>query len=115
MFRWAAPFLAILAAGLVNYGYWSYEGRPQQVPEAGIATVSSISFSPYLRGQSPFAKTPPSYDAIAREVEALAGRTAGLRTYSSVSGHDAVPRFARPLGMKVLQSAWVGRTPDETE
>ena len=115
MIRWAVPLLATLVTTLVNLGFWLYEGREHMLPDAGAAIAASISFSPYLRGQSPFARVPPSLDAIAREVEALAGRTAAIRTYSSMSGHEAIPRFARPLGMKVIQSAWVGRTPDETE
>ncbi len=115
MIRRINPLLALLAAILLNLAYWAYEGREQPVPDAGSAVMASLSFSPYLRGQTPFAKVPLSLDGVAKAIEALSGRVSALRTYSSLSGHEAIPRIARSCGMKVMQGAWVGRTPDETE
>jgi exo-beta-1,3-glucanase (GH17 family) len=109
------PLLAVLVTILLNLGYWAYEGREQPVPDAGTAAIPSISFSPYLHGATPYSHRPLSADDMAKEIELLSGTVGGLRTYSSLSGQEAIPRIARPFGMKVMQGAWVGREPDETD
>ena len=115
MIRRVNPLLALLAAILVNLGYWAFEGREQPVPDAGSAVIDSISFSPYLRGYSPYEKKPVNLDDMEKAVETLSGRVNGLRVYSSLSGQEATARIARPYGMKVMQGAWIGRSPDDNE
>lgn len=115
MSRSAILFLAFILATLFDLAYWAYEGRPQLVPDAGVSRIESASFSPYRRGQDPLAQITPSLDEISADVELLSGRVGGLRTYTSLEGLEAVPRFARPLGLKVTQGAWLGREPAVNE
>jgi exo-beta-1,3-glucanase (GH17 family) len=113
--RWASLLVAFLFAALLDLSYWAYEGRSVPVPDAGVASLESVSFSPYRRGEDPLTHRSPSQDEISADVSVLAGRADGLRTYTSLEGLDQVPRYARPLGIKVIQSAWLGRDPDVNE
>ena len=115
MTRWATPLAAFLVTTLINLAYWAHEGRPILLSDAGAASVASVSFSPYRRGEDPLARVTPTLDEISSDLAVLAGRARGVRTYTSLEGLDAVPRFARPLGMKVMQSAWLGRDPNVNE
>jgi exo-beta-1,3-glucanase (GH17 family) len=115
MTRWAVVLASLLAGALIDLAYWSYEGRPLAVPDAGAAHFASVSFSPYRRGESPLLEISPTLDEIAEDVQVLAGRADGIRTYTSLEGLEAVPRLARPFGLKVMQGAWLGREPATNE
>ena len=115
MTRWATPLAAFVLTTLLNIAYWAYEGRAVPLPDAGTASISSVSFSPYRRGEDPLARVTPTLDEISSDLAALAGRARGVRTYTSLEGLDAAPRFARSIGIKVMQSAWLGRDPNVNE
>lgn len=112
MTRWGTPLAAFVLASLLNVAYWAYEGRAVPLPDAGTAGIASVSFSPYRRGEDPLARVTPTLGEISSDLAALAGRVHGVRTYTSLEGLDAAPRFARALGVKVMQSAWLGRDPN---
>ncbi len=113
--RWVTPLAAFVLTTLVNIAYWAYEGRAVPLPDAGTASIASVSFSPYRRGESPRSRMTPTLDEISADLAVLAGRARRVRTYTSLEGLDAVPRFAQPLGIKVMQSAWLGRDPNVNE
>ena len=115
MTRWITPLAAFILSTLLNIAYWAYEGREVPLPDAGATSIASVSFSPYRRGEDPLTRVTPTLDEISSDLAALAGRTRGVRTYTSLEGLDAVPRFARPLGLRVTQSAWLGRDPNVNE
>jgi exo-beta-1,3-glucanase (GH17 family) len=115
MMRRVTPLAAFVLTTLANIAYWAYEGRAVPLPDAGTASIASVSFSPYRRGEDPLARVTPTVDEISADLAALAGRARAVRTYTSLEGLDAVPRFARPLGIKVMQSAWLGRDPNVNE
>jgi exo-beta-1,3-glucanase (GH17 family) len=115
MTRWTFPLAGCILAAILNLAYWAYEGWPVPVPDAGAASVASVSFSPYRRSENPLERVSPTPDEISADLVDLAGRVDSVRTYTSLEGLDAVPRFARPLGIKVVQSAWLGRDPDVNE
>ncbi len=115
MMRSAVLLLCFVAAALGGLLYWSHEGRKQAVPDAGVARTASVSFSPYRRGESPLARIAPSLDEISGDLAVLADSVDGVRTYTSLEGLEAVPRFARPLGLKVTQGIWLGREPEVNE
>lgn len=113
--RWATFLPAFAVAALANLAYWTYEGRLQPVTNAGVDTIESVSFSPYRRGETPLIRVSPTQDEISADIAVLAGRVAGIRTYTSLEGLEEVPRYARPLGIKVIQGAWLGRDPAVNE
>jgi exo-beta-1,3-glucanase (GH17 family) len=115
MKRAARLILSGIVVALINLSYWAHEGRLKAVPDAGVSQIDSVSFSPYRRGQDPLARITPTLTEILQDVAVLAGRARAVRTYSSLEGLEMVPRYARPLGMKVMQGAWLGREPDVNE
>ena len=115
MTRRVTPLAAFVFTALVNIAYWAYEGRAVPLPDAGATSIASVSFSPYRRGEGPLARMTPTLDEISADLAVLAGRARRVRTYTSLEGLDAVPRFAQPLGIKVMQSAWLGRDPNVNE
>jgi exo-beta-1,3-glucanase (GH17 family) len=108
-------FAALAFAALADLAYWGARGRMQPVPDAGADVIQSVSFSPYRRGEDPLAHITPTQDEISADVASLAGRVAGLRTYTSLEGLDQVAAYASPLGIKVTQGVWLGRDPDVNE
>ena len=113
--RLALLLASFAAAALGGLLFWAYEGRPHDVPDAGGGRFASVSFSPYRAGESPLARIAPTSEEIAEDLAVLAGRFEGVRTYASLEGLEAVPRFARPLGMTVMQGIWLGREPEVNE
>ncbi|HLI11796.1 MAG TPA: glycosyl hydrolase family 17 protein [Alphaproteobacteria bacterium] len=115
MSRWAAALAAFVLAALLNLAYWAEKGRPVDLPEAGADSIASVSFSPYRSDENPLTHITPSLDEISSDLATLAGHVDAVRTYTSLEGLDSVAPFARPLGIKVMQSAWLGRDPDINE
>jgi exo-beta-1,3-glucanase (GH17 family) len=111
----ARLILSCVVVALISLSYWAYEGRLKAVPDAGVSQIDSVSFSPYRRGQDPLAHITPTLTEILQDVDVLAERAGAVRTYTSLEGLEMVPRYARPLGMKVMQGAWLGREPDVNE
>ncbi len=115
MIRAAMLLASFVVSALGGLLYWAHEGRPHAVPDAGVERAASISYSPYRPGESPLAGIAPTRDEISRDLVALAGRVDAVRSYTSREGLEAVPGFARPLGLKVIQGIWLGREPEVNE
>lgn len=106
-----AGFLAALAAlalGVaLNFAFWWVQGRPQDLPDALDPRIKSASFSPYRRGQSPFA-TPFTREQLEEDMAVAARHFERIRTYSNRGQFEPVPELAQKYGLKVMLGAWVG-------
>lgn len=102
--------VAIAVSLLASFAAWYAATRPvafERAWEGGI--ITSVSFAPFRRGQSPIAQRFPSEAQIEEDLAALKGKVAGVRTYTSTEGMEAVPRLAGKYGIAVTQGAWIGR------
>lgn len=111
----AASLAAFAAALALNFGFWWFQGRPQNIPDARGTRIKSASFSPYRRGQSPFGETftPRQLD---EDMAVAAKYFTRIRVYSSTGPFADVPRLARKYGLKVILGAWIGASlPDNEE
>jgi len=109
------PLASFLLAALCGYLFWAYEGRAQNVPDAGAERLMSVSFSPYRAEESPLSRISPTPAEISGDLAVLARRFEGVRTYTSLEGLDAVPALARKLGLRVMLGIWLGREPEVNE
>jgi exo-beta-1,3-glucanase (GH17 family) len=62
--------------------------------------IHGISFSPYLRGQSPGDVIAESQ--IRDRMRIIAPYTRWVRSFSCLEGHEATPRVAREMGLKTM-------------
>jgi len=99
--------LAAVTAALAAAALWVVFDQPVPVAESWSGPVSSVSFAPFRRGQSPLTKVYPSSEQIQQDLESLVGRARGVRTYTSEEGMEVVPDMAAKLGLKVIFSAWL--------
>ena len=114
--RLAVLFAALALAALVNLAFWYLPNRPVPLAEPWVGQpVQSVSFAPFRRGQSPLTKDYPSRAEIEADLRVLQGRVAGVRTYTSREGLEAVPALARRYGLSVIHSAWLGTRKDVNE
>ena len=110
------PFYQRLLAGLVvatlivlgNYALWGLPNRAETVAAPPGGRLMSVSFAPFRDGQSPLTLDYPSREEIDQDLRALKDQVAGVRTYSSLEGLEAVPELARQYGLKVTLGAWLG-------
>ena len=79
--------------------------------DATVTTLPCVSYAPFHRPQStPLAPDgAASADQVEEDLVRLKPLTNCVRTYGVAQGLDAVPRFARKLGMRVRQGVWLGR------
>ena len=99
--------LAALLSAVAAVALWVWFDRPVPVAESWEGPVSSVSFAPFRRGQSPLTKVYPTSQQIEQDLQSLVGRTRGVRTYTSEEGMEVVPDMAAKLGLKVIFSAWL--------
>ena len=62
--------------------------------------IHGLSFSPYVRGQSPGDEI--SQEQIRERMRVIAPYTNWVRSFSCTEGHQATPRVARELGLKTM-------------
>ncbi|MBL8706009.1 MAG: glycoside hydrolase [Rhodospirillales bacterium] len=99
---------ASLVAALVSLAAWFAANRPVKVEGAWSAErLSSASFAPFRRGQSPMAQKFPSAQQIEQDLALLKDKVAAVRTYSSTEGLENVPRLAGKYDIKVTHAAWL--------
>ena len=108
MLRLLALVVGALAALGANWLFWSLPNRPYDLEARPLGIIRSVSFAPFRNGQSPLVKHYPSAAEIEEDLTLLKGRVAGVRTYTSREGLEAVPEIARRLGIEVTMSAWIG-------
>lgn len=105
----ATVLTAIAVSLLASFAGWHAANRPVEVGQAWDGGVlGSISFAPFRRGQSPLERRYPTVAQIDEDLAALKGKVAGVRTYASTEGLEAVPRLAARYGIEVTQGAWIG-------
>jgi cellulose synthase/poly-beta-1,6-N-acetylglucosamine synthase-like glycosyltransferase/exo-beta-1,3-glucanase (GH17 family) len=107
-------FAVIALVVLGNLAFWAATNRPQEErPWAG--TIQGVALSPYQAHQDPTADRHPSAADVERDIGVLAGRVAGVRTYSSLNGADHVAPAARRHQMPVTAGAWLQGRPEIDE
>ena len=106
MTRAFAAILVLIAVTALNWLWWSVPNQPQAIAwDPG--PVQGLSFAPYRPGQSPLTKDFPTTAQIEADLKLMQGRTAAVRTYTSLEGMEAVPRLAGKYGLKVWHGAWL--------
>lgn len=109
--RGLAPAYAlavVVAAGLAAL-VWYALGRPLGVPDAVLpdGKMQCVSYTPFLRHQSPLEPFVISREQVARDFALLSRYFRCVRTYS-VSGLELIPEVAAEQGLQVLLGAWIG-------
>jgi exo-beta-1,3-glucanase (GH17 family) len=108
--------VAILTlAALINFIGWRLPNQPVDLPPPPDGKIASVSFAPFRDGQSPLTQTYPDRDQIDEDMRAVAGYVAGIRTYTSLEGMQAVPELAAKYGLKVSMGAWLSKKPEVNE
>lgn len=106
------PFLrllaAVLVAGAAAGAVWWYADRPVPVAAEWSQPLSSVSFSPYRRGESPLTRVYPKPLEIEQDLATLVGRTKAIRTYTAREGLEVVPELAEKYGLKLTLGIWLG-------
>ena len=105
MKHWSS--LLILAAfAALTVSAWAFANRPTQEP-AWPVEIDGFSFQPFQKDQDAIAGDLPTVEQIDRDLQLLEGKTASVRTYSSLGTLGDVPRLARKYGIKVTVGAWL--------
>jgi exo-beta-1,3-glucanase (GH17 family)/cellulose synthase/poly-beta-1,6-N-acetylglucosamine synthase-like glycosyltransferase len=107
--------LIIFIAVSFNAVMWSFFNRPDDSEPSWTGVINMVSFSPYRQGQDPTKERFPSHEEIWDDLEFLNGKTAGIRTYSSIDGMEVIPGLAARLGMNVTAGAWLDGRQDRNE
>jgi exo-beta-1,3-glucanase (GH17 family) len=100
----AAVLVACVAAGAV----WWYADRPVPVAAEWSQPLSSVSFAPFRRGESPLTKVYPTPQEVEQDMASIVGRAKGIRTYTSREGLEVVPALAEKYGIKLTLGIWLG-------
>ena len=101
--------LGLMAAIAANFAGWYLPNRPLAMDRPWLdGPMTSLSFAPFRRGQSPLTRTYPTAAEIESDLKSLQGLAHGVRTYTSQEGMEIVPELAGKYGLTVIQSAWLG-------
>jgi exo-beta-1,3-glucanase (GH17 family) len=102
----------LLACGLLSvlgYFLWALPNQPQAADVTmPVAKFNSISYAPYLAGQSPGQKPEPTAAQVARDLAQIAPLTNGIRTYSISDESFDIGALAKQAGLKVWLGIWLG-------
>lgn len=104
---------------LVIGAFWYILGYPTQLSEPDVADahkLQCVSYAPFEDDQSPFDFDNGLQISEARvkaDLTLLSKRFGCVRTYSTI-GLEAVPLYAKELGLQVLLGAWVNADPVAT-
>ena len=99
--------VAFAVCALLNLAAWWWFNRPVALPLSFDEPLSSVSFAPYRRGQSPLTKVYPSPAQVEADLASLVGVTRGIRTYTSREGLGEIPQLARKYALTLTQGAWL--------
>lgn len=106
--RFISLIVAAMLAGLGAFALWHQFDQPVPVEPSWDKPMSSVSFAPFRRGQSPLTKVYPSPAQVEEDMRSLVGLAQGIRTYTSREGMEVVPDLAAKYGLKVVFGAWLG-------
>jgi exo-beta-1,3-glucanase (GH17 family) len=101
----AAIIIAAVAAGAV----WWFADRPVPVAASWSQPFSSVSFAAYRQGESPLTRIYPTPFEVEQDVQILAHRTKGIRTYTAREGLEHLPELAEKYGLTMTLGIWLGR------
>ncbi len=102
--------LVVLALALTAVGdiaLWGLCNRPVSVPMPA-GRLESLSYAPFRQGESPLSYDYASVAQIRQDLELVATRAKGIRTYTSLEGMQSVPKIAAKLGLTMTAGAWLG-------
>lgn len=99
--------VGIVLAVAVNGALWAVANRPVVLAPLPEGKLRSVSYAPFRDGQSPLTKVYASVAEIDQDLRLLSTQVAGIRTYTSTEGLEAVPGLARRHGLKVTMGAWL--------
>ena len=104
----AYALAVVVAAGLAALAWYGL-GRPLGVPDAALpdGKMQCVSYTPFLRHQSPLEPFVISREQVARDFALLSRYFRCVRTYS-VAGLELIPEVAAEHGLAVLLGAWIG-------
>jgi exo-beta-1,3-glucanase (GH17 family) len=101
-----------LAVFSLLFGFWTFLNKGVILPEPynGSEKLQSASYAPFKYDESPMDlqkgfKIPE--ERIDADLELLSKHFNGIRIYSVV-GLEAVPKYARKHGLKVMLGIWIG-------
>jgi exo-beta-1,3-glucanase (GH17 family)/cellulose synthase/poly-beta-1,6-N-acetylglucosamine synthase-like glycosyltransferase len=97
-----------------NLAVWAWTNRPQSV-ESWEGTIKGASFSPYQKGQDPYAQTYPSPEEIDRDLEIVKQKVGSIRTYSTANGFEVIPYLARNHKLRMTAGAWLDKRYTQNE
>lgn len=100
---------AVLVAGIAAAAAWWIADRPVPVTAEWSKPLSSMSFAPYRRGESPITGVYPTQAEVEEDMKILVGRTRGIRTYTVHEGLESMPALAEKYGLKLTLGCWLGR------
>ena len=103
--------IVLLIAAAVDLAVWALPNRPVTVESPPAGRLLSLSFAPFRDGESPLTHDYPSVAEIEQDLRLVASQAAGVRTYTSLEGMEAVPALARKYGLTVTLGIWLGVTP----
>lgn len=103
-----AVFTSLSLAWLIHS---KNDAQPIALTQAGTDKIACVSYAPYRKpGETPFDSGHQVSESRLREdLTLLTSLTGCVRTYSSQSGLEQVPKIAQELGMKVILGVWIGR------
>ena len=102
---------AIGLAAVANLLVWWAAYRPVTVAQTVTEPLSSLSFAPFRRGQSPLVRVYPTAAEIEADLRILSGKVRSVRTYTSLEGMEVLPHLAPRHGIRITQGAWLGTRP----
>ena len=100
--------LAFAAAVVLNAAFWALGNIPKSAGPDILKPLTSFSFAPFRKNQSPLTQNYPSPKEIDADMRLLQDKTKRIRTYTSREGMEIVPELAQKYGLKVIHSAWLG-------
>ncbi|WP_334113452.1 MFS transporter [Paucihalobacter sp.] len=75
--------------------------------------MKGICFSPYENRQKPGYYI--TEDQIRKRLATLQPHTEWIRMFSSIKGHENIPKIAKELGMKTISAAWINQDEESNE
>jgi exo-beta-1,3-glucanase (GH17 family) len=79
------------------------------MPASPPPPLFGVNFSPYEQGRGPNVNPQVSADQIRARLQIIAPYTTWVRSFSTTTGLENIPRTAHSLGLKVAAGAWISK------
>jgi exo-beta-1,3-glucanase (GH17 family) len=104
--------LACAVLSALTIFMWASPNQPQAADVTMPAgKFNSLSYAPFLAGQSPLSKHYESSADVANDLKIIATQAGGIRTYSSIEGDFDIGALAKAAGLKVWMGIWLSGNP----